>query len=235
MRRSGRRSRTIAGSQAAPGDEARPAVHFVALTAARSGEVRGMEWSEVDLAARTWTVPGSRMKAGRSHRVPLSGAALAVLAAARDLSGGEGLVFPSPRGKPLSDATLGKLLKDRGVPMRSRMVFAVASGTGAGSPGSLGRWPKPVSLTWSGTRRRPLMRGRTSSTSGPKSWRRGGGTSTSKSVRIRLRLLDRPRRIIAYEIRIRNDNTTPRETAGENDAQAGSRSSRVFVVWPSFS
>ena len=105
---------TISGSQAAPATKL--ALQFTILTAARSGEVRGMEWSEVDLAARTWTVPGSRMKAGRSHRVPLSGAALAVLAAARDLSGGEGLVFPSPRGKPLSDATLGKLLKDRGVP-----------------------------------------------------------------------------------------------------------------------
>ena len=105
--------RTIAGSQAFPATKL--ALHFTILTAARSGEVRGMRWDEVDMAAATWTVPGARMKAGREHRVPLSGAALAVLRAARDLSDGEGLVFPSPRGKPLSDATLGKLLRDRGL------------------------------------------------------------------------------------------------------------------------
>ena len=48
------------------------ALRFVMLTAARSGEARGATWAEVDLDAATWTVPASRMKAGREHRVPLS-------------------------------------------------------------------------------------------------------------------------------------------------------------------
>jgi integrase len=63
-----------------PGTAAR-ALEFAILTAARSGEVRGAQWSEVDMAAKVWTVPAARMKAGREHRVPLSDAALAVLGA----------------------------------------------------------------------------------------------------------------------------------------------------------
>ena len=104
---------TIRGSQAWPAT--RLALEFVVLTAARSGEVRGMRWEEVDTEAATWTIPADRIKAGREHRVPLSGAALAVLTGAHELSGSEGLVFPSARGKALSDATLGKLMRDRGI------------------------------------------------------------------------------------------------------------------------
>ena len=89
------------------------AFELTVLTAARSGEVRGMEWSEVE--GDVWTVPGERMKAGRDHRVPLSGRALEILADAREHGDGSGLVFPSPRGKALSDATIGKLLKDHGI------------------------------------------------------------------------------------------------------------------------
>ena len=59
------------------------AVRFVALTAARPGEARGAVWAEIDLDAEVWTVPASRMKAGREHRVPLSSGALAVLELAR--------------------------------------------------------------------------------------------------------------------------------------------------------
>jgi integrase len=55
------------------------ALEFLILTAARTGEVSGARWEEIDLAAKVWTVPASRMKAGRQHRVPLSDAALAVL------------------------------------------------------------------------------------------------------------------------------------------------------------
>ena len=104
---------TIRQSQAWPATKL--ALEFVALTAARSGEVRGMEWPEVNLEVHTWTVPGDRMKAGRAHRVPLSGRAVAILEAARELSGSEGLVFPSQRGRALSDATLGKLMRERGI------------------------------------------------------------------------------------------------------------------------
>jgi integrase len=55
------------------------ALEFLILTAARSAEVAGMRWDEVDLRNRVWTVPGSRMKRGREHRVPLSDRAVAIL------------------------------------------------------------------------------------------------------------------------------------------------------------
>ena len=58
------------------------ALQFLILTATRSGEVLGMRWSEVDLTAKLWTIPAARMKGGKEHRVPLSDAALAVLAKA---------------------------------------------------------------------------------------------------------------------------------------------------------
>ena len=93
----------------------RLAFEFLVLTAARSGEVRLAEWSEIDLQAATWTIPAARMKSGRDHRVPLSAGAMAVLDAARGLSEG-GLVFPSITGKPLSDSTISKLLREAGIP-----------------------------------------------------------------------------------------------------------------------
>ena len=87
---------------------------FLVLTAARSGEAREAVWSEMDLEARTWTVPAERMKSNREHVVPLSDGALAVLSdAARLRETGGDLVFPGvKRGRPLSDATLSKLLKE---------------------------------------------------------------------------------------------------------------------------
>jgi integrase len=95
------------------GGMAAQALRFAILTAARSGEVRGMTWREVDLAARAWTVPAARMKAGRAHRVPLSAAALAVLDAVRPLATApDALVFPGGRaGRPLSDMALSMLLR----------------------------------------------------------------------------------------------------------------------------
>src|SRR5690606_19863087 len=53
------------------GGVAARALEFLILTEARSGEVRGMTWGELDRARRTWTIPADRMKAGRVHRVPL--------------------------------------------------------------------------------------------------------------------------------------------------------------------
>ena len=91
------------------------AFEFLVLTAGRSSEIRMAEWSEIDLSAATWTVPASRMKSGREHRVPLSPAALAVLEKARDLSDGTGLVFPSANGKALTDSTISKLLRENGI------------------------------------------------------------------------------------------------------------------------
>jgi integrase len=81
------------------------ALEFAILTAARSGEVRGATWDEFDLEAALWTVPASRMKAGKEHRVPLSPQAMALLAAlprAKDSI----LVFPAPRAGMLSDMSL---------------------------------------------------------------------------------------------------------------------------------
>ena len=92
------------------------ALEFLALTAARSGEVRLATWAEMNLESATWTVPPGRMKAQREHRVPLSDRAVQILTEARLLGGGEGLVFPSTNGgKPPSDGTLSKLLRENGI------------------------------------------------------------------------------------------------------------------------
>ncbi len=89
------------------------ALAFAILTAARSGEVRGMTWGEVDLTNGLWVVPGHRMKAGKDHRVPLVPLALELLGkpAAPDT-----LVFPSPTKSDvaLSDMTLAAVLKRMG-------------------------------------------------------------------------------------------------------------------------
>ena len=95
----------------------RACFRFLVLTASRSGEARGATWAEIDTERCLWTIPADRMKAANEHRVPLSDTALAVLVQARPLSGGEGLVFPSPMraGQPMSDMTLIKLLRDNGL------------------------------------------------------------------------------------------------------------------------
>ena len=97
------------------------ALTFVIFTAARPGEVRGAAWDEIDVDERVWRIPGERMKTGTEHRVPLSHAALDVLERARPLEDGRGLVFPSPvrLGRPLSDATLTKVLRDTGLADRA--------------------------------------------------------------------------------------------------------------------
>ena len=88
---------------------------WLVLTASRSGEARGARWDEIDLEARVWTVPGERMKSGVEHRVPLSHQAMAVLDEAAPLKDDSGLVFPGVKGKPLSDMTLTKVLRDNGL------------------------------------------------------------------------------------------------------------------------
>ena len=100
---------------------ARACLRFLVLTAGRSGEVRGATWDEIDLERRTWTIPASRMKAGREHRVPLSGEALDVLERVRMLRDESGLIFPAPtrRGRPLADATLGLALRHAGLADRA--------------------------------------------------------------------------------------------------------------------
>lgn len=86
---------------------------FLVLTAARSGEARGARWSEIDLDRAEWSIPAERMKAKRPHRVPLAPRAVELLRQAEALRDGSDLVFPGTKtGKPLSDMTLSKLLRE---------------------------------------------------------------------------------------------------------------------------
>ncbi len=92
----------------------RLALEFLILTASRSGEVRGAQWSEIDRKKQLWIVPAERMKVGKVHVVPLTDAALAVLDRVQmfrcEVSD---LVFPGQsQKKPLSDMTLLKILRD---------------------------------------------------------------------------------------------------------------------------
>lgn len=91
------------------------ALRFVVLTAARSGEVRGARWREIDWEGRVWTIPPERMKARRVHRVPLGEPALEILRRMRGLGSADpdGLVFPSARRlAPLSDTALAAALRE---------------------------------------------------------------------------------------------------------------------------
>ena len=89
------------------------ALEFSVLCASRSGEVRNALWAEFDLAAKTWTIPADRMKAGKEHRVPLSDAAVALLKALPRIAGSD-YAFPAPRGGALSDMALTAVLKRMG-------------------------------------------------------------------------------------------------------------------------
>ena len=110
---------TIEASRASV--SAKACLRFVVLTACRSGEARLATWDEIDLEAREWRIPESRMKAGVAHRVPLTDAALDVLESVRPLRGSAGLLFPSPSrpDKTLSDMTLTKILRDTGLADRA--------------------------------------------------------------------------------------------------------------------
>ena len=91
------------------------ALRAVILTAARSGEVRGARWAEVDFDNAVWTIPAERMKMRRSHRVPLCEAGVALFRHAQSLRrASNDLVFPSMKGGMLSDMTLTKALRDLG-------------------------------------------------------------------------------------------------------------------------
>jgi integrase len=101
------------------------ALEFALLTAARSGEVRGASWSEIDLDAKLWTVPGERMKAGKLHRVPLSPVALKLLRSLPRVEGSD-LLFPATRGGQLSDMSLTAVMRRMGleyVPHGLRSTF----------------------------------------------------------------------------------------------------------------
>lgn len=91
------------------------ALELLVLTASRSGEIRLAAWSEIDLAGKVWEIPAERMKMKRPHRVPLSSRAVTILHEAKALNDGSDLVFAGmKKGKPLSDMTLSKLVKELG-------------------------------------------------------------------------------------------------------------------------
>ena len=86
------------------------ALEFCILTAARSGEVLGMRWSEVDLEKKVWTVPAHRMKAGREHRVPLSERAVAILKPLAEIKTGDFVFSGQRKNRPLSDRAMNATL-----------------------------------------------------------------------------------------------------------------------------
>jgi integrase len=89
------------------------AMAFSILTAARSGEVRGVTWDEIDMDQAIWTIPEERTKSGRPHRIPLSPEALAVLHRMKAIQVlGEEHVFPGRRpGRQMSENTMRKFLQ----------------------------------------------------------------------------------------------------------------------------
>ena len=92
------------------------AFEFLVLTACRSGEVRGATWDEIDLENDVWSIPGGRMKVHRTHRVPLSSGARATLIQSMELRDSSNLVFPSVTGRALSDSTISRLVREKGIP-----------------------------------------------------------------------------------------------------------------------
>lgn len=84
------------------------ALLFCLLTAARTGEVIGADWAEIDLKAGVWSIPAARMKAAAAHNVPLTPAVIELL---KTVPHGKRLVFPSKRGKPLSNMALLEMMR----------------------------------------------------------------------------------------------------------------------------
>ena len=91
------------------------ALELLILTAARTSEVLGANWAEIDLTNKVWTIPASRMKANKEHRVPLSARAVAILEAAKPRRRSDDLVFPGAQlGRGLSNMVFLALLKRMG-------------------------------------------------------------------------------------------------------------------------
>lgn len=92
--------------------ESADALRFLIFTGVRSGEVRGATWDEI--SGNVWTIPAERMKAGKTHRVPLSTAALAVLDAIDPIDR-TGLIFCGAKGGKLSDMALAMVMRKMGI------------------------------------------------------------------------------------------------------------------------
>jgi integrase len=104
----------LAGARASAG---RDALMFTILNAARSGETRLANWTEIDLEAATWTIPAARMKMNKVHVVPLTEPALVILRRRWNLRISDtGLVFSTHGKIPLSDMTMSKVMRALEIP-----------------------------------------------------------------------------------------------------------------------
>jgi len=106
----------------------RQALLFLILTAARSGEIRGAKWEEIDVQSRVWTLPAERMKAGVQHRVPLSDQAISLLELRAPFHGCNGWVFSNTGASILSNMTLTKVLRDQKIESDVSGRWATAHG-----------------------------------------------------------------------------------------------------------
>ena len=84
------------------------AMRFSAFTFCRPGEIRHAEWTEIDWDEKLWRIPGSKMKMGQAHLVPLAKQALELLRELREITGHKKYLFPTTWGsqKPMSEATV---------------------------------------------------------------------------------------------------------------------------------
>ena len=115
------------------------AFEFLVLTAARSGEVRGATWDEIDFDEDLWRIPAERMKAKVEHSVPLSVASVDVLLKANKRYGGEGLIFPTRKDKPLPKNVFRALLDGLGIDATAH-GFRASFRTWAAEQG----WPRDI-------------------------------------------------------------------------------------------
>lgn len=90
------------------------ALEFAILTAARTGEVIGAKWSEINIGERLWTIPADRMKAGKEHRVPLSDAALAIVSKMASIRQSDFVFSGAKANRPLSNMALLMTLRRMG-------------------------------------------------------------------------------------------------------------------------
>ena len=101
---------------------------FQVLTASRPGEARLARWDEFDLKAQEWTIPAERRRADHEHRAPLSTRAIQILVEAGEMADGSGIVFPSSRGRPLSDQMLSRGSSGCNPQRRGGNIFARTAG-----------------------------------------------------------------------------------------------------------
>lgn len=111
------------------GDEvSRLGLEFLILTAVRSGELRGATWSEFDFEKKVWTIPAERMKKKKRHSIPLAERPMEILRLQKLRNDGSDLVFPSPRGKMLSDMAFTSFLRKHKIMSSDGQSVATAHG-----------------------------------------------------------------------------------------------------------